>query len=53
MLGDEDKRMLYDEYGGREFTNQWEFQQAQQEMWAPSPGFTSRDIVAPFRRRTS
>eukprot|EP00946_MAST-07B_sp_MAST-7B-sp1_P001667 g1667.t1 len=47
VLGDEDKRMLYDEYGGREFTNQWEFQQAQQrgDVDAKSGFYKSSDIV--------
>ncbi len=47
ILGDEDKRMLYDEYGGREFTNQWEFQQAQRrgDVDAKSGFYKSSDIV--------
>ena len=47
VLGDEDKRMLYDEYGGREFTNQWEFQQAQRrgDVDAKSGFYKSSDIV--------
>lgn len=54
VLGDEDKRMLYDEYGGREFTNQWEFQQAQQrgDVDAKSGFYKSSDIVKTISSRS-
>ena len=46
-LGDPDKRTIYDEYGGQEFTTQWEFQMAQQQGTInPKSGFyKASDIV--------
>ena len=46
-LGDPDKRVIYDEYGGQEFTTQWEFQQAQRRGSVnPKSGFyKASDIV--------
>jgi len=46
-LGDPDKRVIYDEYGGQEFTSQWEFQMAQQRgSINPKSGFyKASDIV--------
>jgi thioredoxin-like negative regulator of GroEL len=46
-LGDPDKRVIYDEYGGQEFTSQWEFQMAQQAgKINPKSGFyRASDIV--------
>ena len=46
-LGDPDKRVIYDEYGGQEFTSQWEFQMAQKKGTInPKSGFyKASDIV--------
>ena len=46
-LGEPDKRLIYDEYGGQEFTSQWEFQMAQQKGTInPKSGFyKASDIV--------
>ena len=46
-LGDPDKRVIYDEYGGQEFTSQWEFQMAQRSGTInPKSGFyKASDIV--------